>query len=341
MKPPICVIGAGYWGKNLVRILNEIGCLYGVCDIDIKKIEALKSEYNFKAFRDLKDVLNDDAVDGCVIAVPPSSLDKVALEVLKRGRHAFVEKPLSLSLRRMERMIEISEKNGVILMGGYILLYNDALSFIKNWFSSERPKTFYIYSQRLSLGIIREDVNVWWNLAPHDISIVNFLFDEKPHSIRAWGSSFIRKGIEDVVFGEVSYPSGMKVFIHVSWIDPCKVRRTVFITDKGMIEFDDTRTDDKVRIHRKTIEKKEVERGLGDFSSFAEFQVLLRSGETYIPTIRVKEPLKVEMEHFVECIRKKKKPLTDGYFSRDVLRVIEAGERAIRTEKKMRIRWEI
>ncbi len=340
MKPNICVIGAGYWGKNIVRTIYEMECLYGVCEIDIKKIEKLKNEYEFKAFTNLKDALRDENIEGYAIAVPPSSLPKVALEVLKRERHAFVEKPLSLSLKGIERMMELSEKHGVVLMGGYILLYNDALSFIKNWFKSEKPRTYYIYSQRLNLGIIRNDVNVWWSLAPHDVSIMNYLFDEKPDFIRAWGSSFIRNGIEDVVLGEISYSDGMRVYIHVSWIDPCKVRRTVFITDKGMIEFDDTRADDKVRIHKKTVEKKEVEKGLGDFSSFAEFQVILRSGDTFIPAIRVREPLKVELEHFVDCIIKKKKPLTDGLFSYQVLKVISAGERALKSEKGVRINWE-
>jgi len=340
MKPNICVIGAGYWGKNLVRVLHEMGCLYGVCDIDFKKLEKLRSEYEFKVFTSLKDALNDEEIDGYVIAVPPSSLDRVAIEVLKRGKHAFVEKPLSLSLKGLERMIEISEKKGVVLMGGYILIYNEALSFIKNWFDSEKPFTYYIYSQRLNLGIIREDVNVWWNLAPHDISIVLFLFNEKPDYVRASGSSFIRRAIEDVVVGEVSYSNGMKVYIHVSWIDPCKIRRTVFITSKGMIEFDDTKVDEKVKIHKKTVEKKEVEKGLGDFSSFAEFQVILRSGDTLIPAIRMKEPLRVEMEHFVDCILKKRKPFTDGVFSYEVLKVIEAGGRSLKSERKVKINWE-
>jgi predicted dehydrogenase len=340
MKPKICVVGAGYWGKNLVRALYEIGCLYGVCDVDLKKLEKLRTEYDFKIFTSVKDALKDEEIEGYVIAVPPSSLDRVAIEVLKSGRHAFVEKPLSLSLKGLERMIEAAEKKGVILMGGYILIYNEALLFIKNWFNSEKPYTYYIYSQRLNLGIIRDDVNVWWSLAPHDISIINFLFNERPDSIRTFGSSFIRKGIEDVVVGEVSYPDGMKVYIHVSWIDPCKIRRTVFITNKGMIEFDDTRTDDKVRIHKKTVEKKEVEKGLGEFSSFAEFQVILRSGETLIPAIRMKEPLRVEMEHFVDCILKMKKPNTDGVFSYEVLKVIEAGGRSLKSERKVKINWE-
>jgi len=340
MKPDICVIGAGYWGKNLVRVLHEIGCLYGVCDVDVKKLETLKKQYEFKIFTNFREALKDEKIEGYVIAVPPSSLDKIAVEVLKSGRHAFVEKPLSLSIKGLERMIELSEKGGRVLMGGYLLLYNEALSFIKNWLDSEKPHTYYIYSQRLNLGIIREDVNVWWSLAPHDISIILFLFNEKPDFIRAFGASFIRRGIEDVVLGEISYPDGMKVYVHVSWIDPCKIRRTVFITDKGMIEFDDTRTDDKVKIHKKTVEKKEIEKGLGDFSSFAEFQVILRSGDTFIPAIRVKEPLKMEMEHFVECILKKKKPLTDGSFSCEVLKIIEAGGKALKSGRKVKINWE-
>lgn len=339
MKANLCVVGAGYWGKNIVRILNELNSLYGVCDINPERLTELSQKYDFKPFRNIREALKDGNIQGFVIAVPASSLDRVALQCIRDGRSVFVEKPLSLSLRRMEKLVEISEKNKLILMGGYILLFNDALRFLKEWLHKEKTEVFYLYLQRLNFGIVREDVNVWWNLAPHDISALHFLFTEKPHSVRAWGTSFIKKGIEDVVLGEVSYRNGMKAYIHVSWIDPCKVRRMVLVSDRGMVEFDDTKQDDKIKIHRKVLEKREMKKGLGEFSSFAEFQVILRAGETYIPNIRVREPLKVEMEHFIECLLTKKRPLTDGRFSYDVLKVLHAGSRALRTGRKEEIDW--
>ncbi len=335
-KLNICVVGAGYWGKNIVRVLHEHGALYAVCDIDSKKLVELRKRYEFKPYTSLEEALKDNEINGFAIAVPPSSLDEIALNILKNGRHTFVEKPVALSSKKMETLIKVAEREKAILMGGYTLMYNDALSYVKNWLNEKKPKTYYVHSERLNLGIIREDVNVWWNLAPHDISILHFIFQEMPCEIKAWGTSFIKKKIEDVVLAELTYESGLKAFIHVSWIDPCKVRKTTFVCDKGLIEFDDTKQDDKVRILKRR-EERIPENGMGNFSSYGEFQAIVRAGETIIPSIRIREPLSVEMGHFLECIKENKKPLTNGDFSLDVVRVLEGGTKALLSGRPVRL----
>jgi predicted dehydrogenase len=325
-------IGYGPWGQNLFRALAGIKGveLNLCCEVDKKAKEQLKAQYpGIEVTESVDEVLGRSDIDAVVIATPAGLHYEQAKNCLEAGKHVFVEKPLALSSSEAKDLLETAERRNLILMVGHTFLYNDAVKYVKNMIDKgDLGEIYYIYFQRLNLGSVRQDVNALWNLAPHDVSIAQYWLCEKPEKINAQGISYLQKGIEDACFINLSYPSGRFVHIHVSWLSPFKMRQAVIIGSKKMLFYDDTSADQKIVIYDKGIDRKDITRDIGPFpfQNFAQFTLIKRAGDILIPRISFREPLKMEMEHFVECAREGKKPLTDGRNGLEIVEILEKAQ---------------
>jgi predicted dehydrogenase len=342
MTVNVALIGVGYWGPNLARALADIpGCRLGtICDADearLKRLGRLHPESRLTA--DFATVLDDDEVDAVVIATPVATHYDLARQALQAGKHVMVEKPLATTSAHCEDLIRIADERSLRLMVGHVFLYNAAVRKVKDYIDSgELGEIRYVYSQRLNLGQVRRDVNALWNFAPHDLSILGYWLDAQPDHVIARGYSFIQPGIEDVVFMTLDFPNAVGANVHISWLDPHKVRLMTVVGSEKMITYDDVSADARITIYDKGVTKKAVETGganggpsLGAFASFGEFQLLLRAGDVLIPKVEFTEPLRVELQHFVESVADGTVPLTDGRHGLGVVRVLEAAQRSLDT----------
>jgi predicted dehydrogenase len=334
----IAQVGVGYWGKNLFRNffrcrnVNEIIA----CDSDPKAKDWLDVDYPGVHFVQQTDsLLNDKKLDAVVIATPASDHFQLAKECLLADKHVFVEKPLSLTVQEAEELVQISTKKNLILMVGHTFLFNSAVDTIKEYIKTKLlGEVYYIYSQRLNLGRVRQDVDVIWNLAPHDISILLYWLDEMPNRVNVKGYYYLQPGIADVAFLNLEFPSGFSAHIHVSWLDPNKRRNMTIVGSKKMISYEDTSADAKVKIYDKGITKQSMEHGLGEFDNFGKFQLIHRAGDLLIPKINFQEPLRIECEHFVECVISGRQPKTYGFHGLQVIKVLEAASQSLLQDGK-------
>jgi len=268
-------------------------------------------------------VLADPALDAVVLATSVPTHFSLGKRVLAAGKHALVEKPLALKSSQAEELIALAEANGRLLMVGHLLEYHPGVRAVKDLLDGgELGKIFYIYANRLNLGKVRADENALWSLGPHDISVINFLTGEEPEEVSARGECYLQKGVEDVVFGYIKFPSGMVGHLHVSWLDPHKSRKITVVGSQKMVVFDDMESERKVTVYDKGAVVPKYE-------SYGEY-VTLRFGDIHIPRIANDEPLRVECEHFVDCIREGRRPLSDGRDGLNVVRVLEAMELSLR-----------
>jgi predicted dehydrogenase len=327
----------GYWGPNLARNLATVpgGRLHTLCDLRTERLTQFGQQFpRARILTDYRSVLADPEVAAVVIATPVHSHFDLAAGALRAGKHVMVEKPLAQTSEQCRHLIALAEAGGLILMAGHVFLYNPAVRKVKEYIDAGLlGQVYYIYSQRLNLGIIRQDVNALANFAPHDLSIINYWLDAAPVGVVARGYSYIQPGIEDVVFMTLDYPGDVGANVHISWLDPHKVRRMTVVGSEKMVVYDDASADARVVIYDKGVTRKASGpsaldgdgRSLGEYRDFGEFQLLLRAGDVLIPKLDFVEPLKLECQHFVECIRTGQQPLSDGY---DGLRVVEALEAA-------------
>jgi predicted dehydrogenase len=330
-------IGIGYWGPNLLRNfynLDEVA-VKKVIDINPASLEYMKKNYkSIPVGTDMKEVLDDKDIDAVIIATPAALHYRMAKEVLLSGKHCLVEKPLALKHTEAEELIKIAKEKDLRLMVGHVFLYNTAVNYLKDCIGKgELGKIYYIYTQRLNLGRIRPDVNVLWNLSPHDISIVVYLMEKNPISVTASGMSYIQSGIEDVAFMNMKFDDGTIVHVHVSWLDPKKVRTVTIIGSKKMAIYDDI-SDNKIKIFDKGIDIDSKTKNLGKFDNFGKFQLIKRAGDIYMPKIDFVEPLKSEASHFIDCIKKKKDPVTDGENGLIVTKIIEAAIESLKNNSR-------
>jgi predicted dehydrogenase len=250
----------------------------------------------------------------------------MGLRILSSGRHLLVEKPLATSSAECLRLMEVATERSVVLMVGHVFLYNAAVRRVRDYIDQgELGEIHYAYSQRLNLGRVRQDVNALWNFAPHDFSILDYWLRSHPQRVTARGYSYIQQGIEDVVFVTADYPGGIGANIHISWLDPQKVRLMTVVGSRKMIVYDDTAADARVVIYDKGVARVERE-GIGSFETFGQFQLLHRAGDVLIPKIEFSEPLQVECQHFVDCIRTGATPLSDAESGLAVVRALEAAQ---------------
>jgi predicted dehydrogenase len=321
------VIGCGYWGPNVIRNfagLDEVELKY-ICDIDQARLDRLRKTYpQAKRITDYHEILDDKGIDAVAIVVPVQLHYAIAKESLSAGKHTFVEKPLASNSADANELIGLARRQQRILMVGHTFLYNSAVRYLKQYIEAgECGRIFYIYSNRVNLGRLHRDINAFWSIAPHDISIFIHLLEADPIAVSAFGSSHLHRGIADVVFAVLRFPDNVTAHIHASWLDPVKERRMTIVGSKKMIVYDDIDNETRVKIYDKGAEMQELQR------TYGEYQYRLRTGDIFIPKIDFQEPLAVECQHFIHCIRTGTTPLTDGRAGLRVVRVCEAVDRSL------------
>ncbi|HEY6121814.1 MAG TPA: Gfo/Idh/MocA family oxidoreductase, partial [Pyrinomonadaceae bacterium] len=328
----IAQIGCGYWGPNLLRNFSaQQDCwMKFVADTNNDRLAYVEANFpTTRTVRDIDSVLADPEIDAVIIATPAASHYELTKQALAAGKHVFVEKPLATSTALADELVALAAANKRTLMAGHTFLYNAAVRYAKKLLDEgELGHVYYIYSQRLNLGQVRSDVNAWWNLAPHDVSILLYLMkDELPVSVSAVGVSYIQPGIEDVVFATLTWANGVIGHIHVSWLDPGKVRKMTFVGSRKMVVYDDV-GDDKIMVFDKGVDRVPKIGERMDYDQF-NYQLIHRTGDVWLPRISFQEPLKVEAAHFLECLRTGETPLTGPKHARDVVAVLEATQTAL------------
>ncbi len=320
----IGVIGAGYWGPNLIRNFAEMDEveLVAVADRDADRLAGVLKRYpSVRGESDGAAILADDSIEAVVIVTPAETHHAIAKRALEAGKHVLVEKPLTMKTDEARDLIALADQKKLVLMTGHTFEYNPAVRHLKKIVRSDDFGGIrYIYATRVNLGVFRAGINAMWNLAPHDLSIVFYLLEEEPIAVRALGQSFLKPGIEDVVFLYLEFPSGKIAHVHVSWLDPSKVRRVTVVGGKKMAIYDDLDSEQKLKIYDRGFDSVLFEEG-----GIRDYQVRLRGGDIHAPKIEGTEPLRVECAHFIECIRDGKTPLSDG---RSGLRVVAGLEAA-------------
>ena len=325
----IGVVGLGYWGPNLARNFASIpGCeLSYCCDASEEARARLAPMFPGSRFTsDLDELLADPELDAVAVATPVPTHAALAQRVLETGKHCFVEKPLATSVADAERAVQAANSSGRILMVGHLLEYHPGVQKLKELTDSGElgDRIYYIYGNRLNLGKLRADENALWSLGAHDVSVVLHLADEEPYEIVAHGESYVRGGVEDVVFCFLRFPSGLAAHLHLSWLDPHKERRFTVVGSRRMATFDDMAIEGKLTIYDKGFD--EDARGYGEY--------ITRSGYSYSPRIPNVEPLRVECEHFVQCVRTGARPHSDGESGLRVVAVLERLQQSLDASRR-------
>ncbi|MBI5385051.1 MAG: Gfo/Idh/MocA family oxidoreductase [Verrucomicrobia bacterium] len=326
MKKPlkVGVVGCGYWGPNLVRNFRSIpDCeVKLVCDADANRLKHMKSLYpEVETCSTHHHALNGAGIDAVVVATPVRFHHEIAKASLLAGKHTMIEKPMASSIAECEELVEIAEKNGLVLMVGHTFLYAPPIRKIKeivDW--GDIGEIQYIASRRLNLGLFQKDINVAWDLAPHDLSIILHIMGECPESVSCNGAAHMTPGIEDVTVLFLHFSKKRCAIVHNSWLDPRKVREMTIVGTKRMIVYDDVAALEKIKIFDTRVERPP------HYDSFAEFQYAYHYGDVYAPHIKQEEPLKVECSHFVDCILHGKQPLTHGRHGAELVRILEAAK---------------
>ena len=330
----LAVVGLGHWGPNLARNIAALpnARLHTLCDVQPKLLEKLARVHTgVKLQQDYEAVLADSEVDGVIIATPVSTHFELASAALKAGKHVLVEKPLADSSEHCRELIALSEKSGLTLMVGHVFLFNAAVRKVKEYLEAgELGEIYYIYSQRLNLGIIRQDVNALWNFAPHDLSILYYWLGMPAERVVARGYSYVQPDIEDAVFMTLDFPGGVGANVHISWLDPHKVRRMTIVGSEKMVVYDDVSLEGRVVLYDKGVARPvQGNAPLGSYESFGEFQLLVRAGDVLVPKLDFAEPLKLQCEHFTHCIETGEIPLTDGRHGLQIVEALEAAQSAM------------
>jgi predicted dehydrogenase len=319
----IGVAGLGYWGPNLARNFASLsGCeLKWCCDgAEDARTRAAVGFPGVSVTADLQELLDDPELDAIALATPVPSHADLATQVLRAGKHCFVEKPLAQSVADAERAVQAAETAGRILMVGHLLEYHPGVQALKDLSDSgELGEIYYIYGNRLNLGKLRADENALWSLGAHDVSVLLLLAGEEPVEAVAHGESYVRPGVEDVVFCFLRFPSGLSAHLHMSWLDPHKERRFTVVGSRQMATFDDMALEGKVTVYDKGFD--EDSRGYGEY--------ITRSGAIFSPRLPNMEPLRLECEHFIECIVTGRQPRSDGASGLRVVRVLEELQRSL------------
>jgi predicted dehydrogenase len=317
------VVGLGYWGPNLARNLAAIpGCeLAWLCDASEQaRARIAPAHPHARLSADVQQLLDDPELDAIVLATPVPSHADLAIAVLAAGKHCFVEKPLATNAADAERAVAAAAASGRTLMVGHLLEYHPAVARLKQLIDGEElGELYYVYGNRVNLGQLRADENALWSLGAHDVSVALHLIGEEPEECMAEGASFVRAGIQDVVFCYLRFPSGVVAHLHLSWLDPHKERRITVVGARRMATFDDMLLEGKLTVYDKGFDE--------DTRSWGEY--IARSGDIFSPRIPNLEPLRIECEHFIDCIRTGAEPRSDGPSGLRVVRVLEALQRSL------------
>ena len=324
------IIGLGYWGPHYVRIINELADvdLAYCCDLDEKNLVKMKGRYLQGKFTvSHHDILHDPEVQAVIIATPPNSHYKLIKEALEAGKDVLVEKPLTLDTSLAKEVVDIANRNKRVLMVGHTYVFNPGIEKLREMIRQQQfGRMLYGTALRLGLSPIRKSASALWDLATHDISVFVHLFG-KPLSVLCVGESYLQEGVEDYVNLILHYPNNVQFSAYASWLCPEKVRKMTFVGTKSMVVFDDVNKMETIKIFRKTIDLEAITTG----SKFSDHQSMVREGDTEIPFIKQSEPLKNQMIHFLDCIRKRTIPQSDGLQGLEVVKVLEAAEQSLRS----------
>jgi predicted dehydrogenase len=324
----ISVAGCGYWGPNLIRNLYSLPeCKVKlVCDVDKKRLTHVKTLYPGVETTDQFDhLISDTDIDAVVIATPVRFHFEMAKRSLEAGKHTFLEKPMASSVAECKELIELAQSRNLTLMVGHTFIYSQPIRKIKQIVNAgDLGELQYISSRRLNLGLFQKDINVAWDLAPHDISIILYVMKEEPVSVNCQGKAHVAPDIEDVTNITLNFPNGGFATIHSSWLDPNKVREMTFVGTKKMLVYDDIEPMEKIKIYDKYVNIPP------HYDTFAEFQYSYHYGDMYAPHLQQEEPLRVECQHFLDCIQTKAKPDSSGIEGLKVVQILEAASQSLK-----------
>ncbi|HMF58062.1 MAG TPA: Gfo/Idh/MocA family oxidoreductase [Pyrinomonadaceae bacterium] len=327
------VIGCGYWGPNLLRnfVENEAAQLLWICDLDAKRLDAMGRRYPAaRTTRDYRQMLADPHLKAVVIATPVATHYQFAREALAAGKHVLIEKPITSASREAEELIEMAEAGELVLMVDHTFIYTGAVRKIKEIVSSgELGELLYFDSVRINLGLFQRDINVVWDLAPHDLSIMDYIMERQPEAITATGSCHIERGIENIAYLMLRFPDDFIAHFHFNWLAPVKIRRTLIAGSRKMIVYDDTEPSEKIRVYDKGVM---TTRTNGDTDKEAVYQTLVsyRTGDVWVPKLDQTEALHHICQEFLSAITEKRRPLTDGHAGLRVVRILEAAQESIK-----------
>jgi predicted dehydrogenase len=320
----IGLIGAGYWGPNLARVLNQSQrCLFSsCCDINPKNLEKIIRQYpTVRAFSDTTQMWDSD-VDAVVVATPISTHYELVRDALNAGKHVLAERPLAHNVKRAEELTSLAEQNGLTLMTGHTFIYSPPVIKVKELIDSGvLGDLYYISLARVNLGLFQKDVDVIWDLVVHDVSILLYWLNEMPMQAQALGRACVQQNTNDVAFIWLQFASRLIASIEISWLSPQKMRRAIVVGSKRMVVYDDTESNDKIKIYDRGVVLHEPQ-------SFGEFQLTYRLGDMVAPSLSNIESLVTEIDHFIECIETHALPRTNGVFGTNVVRVLEAAVRS-------------
>jgi predicted dehydrogenase len=316
------VVGCGYWGPNLIRNFRALpACrLKTMCDVSEERLKHLRSLYaEVDGTTNFDEMLKDSEVDAIAVATAVRFHYPMAKAALLAGKHTFIEKPMAASTAECEELVEIAHKQGVVLMVGHTFLYSPAVRKIKEIVDNgDIGEIRYISARRLNLGLFQKDINVAWDLAPHDISIILYIMKEMPHTVNCQGTAHITPGIEDVTSMSLSFTKERSAIIQSSWLDPKKIREMTIVGSERMIAYDDVAPQEKIKIFDARVERPP------HYDTFAEFHYAYHYGDVYSPYVKQDEPLKTECQHFLDCIRNGRTPITSGTRGLEVVKILEA-----------------
>ena len=321
------VIGCGYWGPNLIRnFINLKEAEVRICsDLEEDRLKHMKQLYpSLATTTDYRDIIKDEKIDAIVIATPVSTHYQIAAEALEAGKHVFCEKPLTQSVEEGVKLVDLADENDRTLMVGHTFVYTAAVNKVKDLISSgQLGDIYYMSMARVNLGLFQEDINVVWDLAPHDVSIMNYILGVRPVAVSAVGHSYIQPEIQDVSFVTLRYPGSILANLHVSWLNPNKIRSTTVVGSKKMLVYDDISSLEKIRIYDKGVDV------VPHYDTFGEFQLSYRYGDIHIPKLDDAEPLKMECQHFIDCIDGSKLR-SSGRHGLEVLIVLDAIDKSMK-----------
>ncbi|MCW3489272.1 Gfo/Idh/MocA family protein [Dethiobacter alkaliphilus] len=325
----IALIGAGYWGQNYLRVFNQLpgARLKWCCDTNQRRLAELAAAYPTVRFcTEVQKVLQDPDVDAVVIASPPTSHYCLGREALAAGKHLLLEKPFAFSVNEVNKLWADAENSGLTLMAAHIMEYNPAVQKIKQYLQEKKfGELYYLYFSRSNLGVVRSDVNVVWDLAVHDLSVIRYLLEANPVQVSATGVGYLQPGISDVVFITLIFPGNILGQIHASWLEACKTRQGVLVGDRQTIIFDDLQPRDKIRIYNRCISPQHAP-GPGNESAY---RFVPTYGDIILPAVADAEPLRAQCLHFLECITDKKLPLTGKKDTLWVTKVAELAQQSL------------
>jgi predicted dehydrogenase len=323
----VAVAGCGYWGPNLIRNFEGLDeCrVKTICDLDAGRLSTMMRMYpDVETTSDFNNILEDDQVQAVAIALPTKFHYEFGKRSLAAGKHTFIEKPLASSVAQCEELVKLAEQQNLTLMVGHTFIYSSPVRMIKEIVDSgQLGQLQYINSRRLNLGLFQKDINVTWDLAPHDISIILYILNEMPKRVGCHGKAHITSGIEDVTQMTLNFQNGGFALVHNSWLDPNKIREMTFVGTDKMLVYNDIEPLEKIKIYDKRVQKPPY------YNTYGEFHYSYHYGDMHIPHIKQVEPLKVECQHFIDCINTGAKSESCGLEGTKVIRILEAASRSL------------